>query len=140
MFFKSVFFSILFFLRFFLNPSLDKKLGIILFKNSNYFSFNLFNFFYSINIAKKSTNKLVVDFIKKGYVKSESVNQDEIDLINNKLKSQLSFDSHESLVVKGRQKVVISKSKSELNLIHPKDHDFFEGCRNKLGWSSGLVK
>jgi NAD+ kinase len=64
----------------------------------------------------------------------------KVDLINNKLKSQLSFDSHESLMVKGHQEIVISRSKSELNLIHPKDHDFFEGCRNKLGWSSGLVK
>ena len=63
-----------------------------------------------------------------------------VNLINSKLKSQLSFDSHESLMVKGQQKVVISKSKSDLNLIHPKDHDFFEGCRNKLGWSSGLTK
>ena len=63
-----------------------------------------------------------------------------VDLINSKLKSQLSFDSHDSLIVKGQQKVVISRSNSELNLIHPKDHDFFEGCRNKLGWSSGLVK
>jgi len=63
-----------------------------------------------------------------------------VDLINSKLKSQLSFDSHDSLIIKGQQKVVISRSNSELNLIHPKDHDFFEGCRNKLGWSSGLVK
>ena len=42
-------------------------------------------------------------------------------------------------MVKGKQKIVISKSKSELNLIHPQDHNFFEGCRNKLGWSSGIV-
>ena len=63
-----------------------------------------------------------------------------VDLISSKLKSQLSFDSHDSLIVKGKQKVVISRSNSELNLIHPKDHDFFEGCRNKLGWSTGLVK
>ena len=63
-----------------------------------------------------------------------------VDLINNKVKSQISFDSHESLMVKGGCKVMISRSKSELNLIHPKDHDFFEGCRNKLGWSTGLAK
>ena len=63
-----------------------------------------------------------------------------VDLIDNKVKSQLSFDSHQSLMVKGHQRVIISRSKSELNLIHPKDHDFFEGCRNKLGWSSGPVK
>ena len=63
-----------------------------------------------------------------------------VDLINNNVKSQISFDSHESLMVKGGCKVMISRSKSELNLIHPKDHDFYEGCRNKLGWSTGLAK
>tara|TARA_B110000014_G_scaffold220422_1_gene176474 strand:- start:945 stop:1817 length:873 start_codon:yes stop_codon:yes gene_type:complete len=63
-----------------------------------------------------------------------------LDLINNKLKSQLSFDSHESLTLKGINTIRISKSGSVLNLIHPEDHDFFEGCRNKLGWSSGIIK
>jgi NAD+ kinase len=40
--------------------------------------------------------------------------------------------------LKGLSKIIIAKSESVLSLIHPEDHDFFEGCRNKLGWSSGL--
>lgn len=60
----------------------------------------------------------------------------EIHLLNSKLKSQLSFDSHDSLLIKGIKNINVSKSSSVLTLIHPEGHDFFEGCRNKLGWSS----
>ena len=60
-----------------------------------------------------------------------------IELTNPQLSAQVSFDSHDSLTVKGIQEINISKSTSVLNLIHPLDHDFFGGCRNKLGWSSG---
>ena len=51
-------------------------------------------------------------------------------------KSTLSFDSHDNLLLAGNSNIEISKADSKLNLIHPKGHDFFEGCRNKLGWSS----
>ena len=64
----------------------------------------------------------------------------KINLIDKKLQSQLSFDSHDSLSFKGFKEIVISRADEVLNLVHPKDHDFFEGCRNKLGWSSGLNK
>ena len=62
-----------------------------------------------------------------------------IELINPQLSAQVSFDSHDTLTVKGIQEINISKSTSVLNLIHPLDHDFFGGCRNKLGWSSGPI-
>ena len=62
-----------------------------------------------------------------------------IELTNPQLSAQVSFDSHDSLTVKGIQEINISKSTSVLNLIHPLDHDFFGGCRNKLGWSSGQI-
>jgi len=62
-----------------------------------------------------------------------------IELTNPQLTAQVSFDSHDSLTVKGIQEINISKSTSVLNLIHPLDHDFFGGCRNKLGWSSSLI-
>ena len=62
-----------------------------------------------------------------------------IELTNPQLSAQVSFDSHDSLTVKGIQEINISKSASVLNLIHPLDHDFFSGCRNKLGWSSGPI-
>ena len=62
-----------------------------------------------------------------------------IELTNPQLSAQVSFDSHDTLTVKGIQEINISKSTSVLNLIHPLDHDFFGGCRNKLGWSSGPI-
>jgi NAD+ kinase len=61
-----------------------------------------------------------------------------VELIDKRLRSQLSFDSQDSINLKGLSKIIIAKSESVLSLIHPEDHDFFEGCRNKLGWSSGL--
>ena len=54
-------------------------------------------------------------------------------------KTSLSFDSHNSLHIPGENEINISKSSSMLNLLHPIDHDFYDGCRNKLGWSSGII-
>ena len=53
-------------------------------------------------------------------------------------KSFLSLDSHNNLKLKADEEVIIKKSSSKLKLVHPKDHDFFSACRNKLGWSLGL--
>ena len=54
-------------------------------------------------------------------------------------KANLSFDSHNSIHIPGENEIHISKSSSMLNLLHPVDHDFYDGCRNKLGWSSGII-
>ena len=55
-----------------------------------------------------------------------------------KSKAYLSFDSHEKLNLSNQKDVYIQKAKSELTLIHPKDHNFYSSCRNKLGWSLGV--
>tara|TARA_Y100000590_G_C15592634_1_gene966713 strand:- start:271 stop:1149 length:879 start_codon:yes stop_codon:yes gene_type:complete len=62
-----------------------------------------------------------------------------IKILSSKGNAKLSFDSHNTLPLKKHDVINISKNKSDLRLIHPKDHDFFEGCRNKLGWSSNLT-
>ncbi len=36
--------------------------------------------------------------------------------------------------------ISISKTKKTLKLVHPKDNDFFETCREKLGWSLNISK
>jgi NAD+ kinase len=36
--------------------------------------------------------------------------------------------------------IYISKKRHKLKLIHPLDHSFYASCRDKLGWSSRLVK
>ena len=61
-----------------------------------------------------------------------------IKMTEKKNKSVLSMDSHNSLQLTNGDIITISKGKSSLILIHPKGHNFFEACRNKLGWSSSL--
>jgi len=63
-----------------------------------------------------------------------------VELLNKKNKKHLSFDSHNSISLKGEAIVKIKKADAELTLIHPEDHSFFESCRDKLGWSSNLLK
>ena len=36
--------------------------------------------------------------------------------------------------------ISVSKMKKTLKLVHPKDNDFFEACREKLGWSLNISK
>ena len=76
-----------------------------------------------------STSPLIVD--SKSTLK--------VELINKDTKAKLSFDSHESISISGKTRIEIIKSKSQLTLIHPRDHDFFESCRTKLGWSTNLT-
>ena len=64
----------------------------------------------------------------------------KILIVDSANKASLSFDSHDSLNLQGGSEINISKSLSMLNLIHPVGHDFYDGCRNKLGWSSGIIK
>jgi len=63
-----------------------------------------------------------------------------IELIHQESSAKLSFDSHDSLTLKGKNQIKIKKSESLLTLIHPKDNDFFESCRTKLGWSNNLIE
>ena len=62
-----------------------------------------------------------------------------IKMTEKKNKSILSMDSHSSLTLRNGDIITISKGKSSLILIHPKGHDFFEACRNKLSWSSSVL-
>jgi len=62
----------------------------------------------------------------------------KIKIIDCKMKTMLSFDSHNTLPVKEGDVIFIDKNPGLLTLIHPKDHDFFSSCRDKLGWSIGI--
>ena len=73
-----------------------------------------------------STSPLVVD--------ADSVVK--VSLVDKTKRAQLSFDSHTNLILKGQQEIKVTKSKSKVRLIHPEGNDFFQACRNKLGWSS----
>ena len=57
-------------------------------------------------------------------------------LINNN-NAKIVLDGQNSLVHK-KGLIHVSKAKNKLTLIHPGEHDFYEACRKKLGWSSAI--
>jgi NAD+ kinase len=63
----------------------------------------------------------------------------QIKIIDCKNKAKLSFDSHDSITLNKGDVIDIKESKTKYSLIHPRGHDFFSACRNKLGWSSRIV-
>jgi len=52
----------------------------------------------------------------------------------------ISFDSHNKIKLSLGDEITINKTAEELILIHPKGHDFYSACREKLGWSLGTPK
>ena len=63
----------------------------------------------------------------------------KVILSDSSVNVHLSFDSHDLTKLSGNNEINICKSNSMLEFIHPFDHDFYDGCRNKLGWSSTIV-
>jgi len=59
-----------------------------------------------------------------------------ISIINSGNNAELSFDSQNIVNLGETGEIFLYKSKSLLTLLHPISHNFFESCRNKLGWSS----
>ncbi|MDU0355350.1 NAD(+) kinase [Paraglaciecola aquimarina] len=51
---------------------------------------------------------------------------------------QVSCDSHIVLTVLPGDEVIISKNSAKLSLIHPKNYNYFNVLRTKLGWGSKL--
>jgi NAD+ kinase len=66
------------------------------------------------------------------------INEDASVLVIPHKKGYLSFDSQSTLRVNKDDRIIINKTKDELNLVHPLEHDFFSACRTKLGWSLGV--
>ena len=62
----------------------------------------------------------------------------KIRIINCKKKTMLSLDSHNTLSLGVDDLITIDKNPGLITLIHPRDHDFFSSCRDKLGWSLGI--
>ena len=66
---------------------LDSKLGFLMFKNNNIFSYNLFHYFYEKNITNINSN-LYQSFLIKGFYKGPSINLDIINLIKKEMSLQ----------------------------------------------------
>jgi len=70
--------------------SINWFLGLKLFKNANYLSINLFNYFYKKNICnhKYLKENFVREYHLRGFVKLNKINSDTIKEINSELKNQ----------------------------------------------------
>ena len=65
----------------------------------------------------------------------ESESKIRVNLVKGSKKALVSFDSQGRFLLKANEEIHLSKSSSCLKLLHPKGQDFYEACRNKLGWS-----
>ena len=54
--------------------------------------------------------------------------------------AKICVDGQDDIDVPYGLNIAISKNEKTLKLVHPKDNDFFEACREKLGWSLYISK
>ena len=60
----------------------------------------------------------------------------DIELLKGPFKeAKICADGQEDISVPYMESIKISKMEKSLKLVHPKNNDFFEACREKLGWS-----
>ena len=65
----------------------------------------------------------------------------EIKILSGPLEdAKICADGQDDVSAKYDTVVAISKMNKSLKLIHPKNNDFFEACREKLGWSLDITK
>ncbi len=54
--------------------------------------------------------------------------------------AKICADGHDDIAVPYDEDIAITKMSNTLRLVHPIDNDFFEACREKLGWSLDISK
>ena len=54
--------------------------------------------------------------------------------------AKICVDGQDDIDVPYGLNIAFSKTEKTLKLVHPKDNDFFEACREKLGWSLNISK
>ena len=54
--------------------------------------------------------------------------------------AKICVDGQDDIDISYGEKISISKMEKTLKLVHPEDNDFFEACREKLGWSLNISK
>ena len=62
-------------------------------------------------------------------------------LVGHQVASSLNVtcDGQTSDLIRAGDEIVITKKPNRLKLIHPKDHNYYETCRTKLGWGKHLT-
>ena len=64
----------------------------------------------------------------------------EIQLIEGPLDhAMICVDGQKDIPIKYNNSISISKKNSSLKIIHPSNNDFYEACREKLGWSLDIT-
>ena len=64
-----------------------------------------------------------------------------VNLLNGPLdEAKICADGQDDISVPYIKDITVSKMKETLLLVHPKNNDFFEACREKLGWSLDISK
>ena len=64
-----------------------------------------------------------------------------IRLLKGPLKdAKICADGHDDIAVPYDEDIAVTKMNNSLRLVHPVDNDFFEACREKLGWSLDISK
>jgi len=65
----------------------------------------------------------------------------KVNLLNGPLnEAKICADGQDDISVPYIEDITIAKMKESLRLVHPKNNDFFEACREKLGWSLDISK
>ena len=54
--------------------------------------------------------------------------------------AKICVDGQDDIDISYGEKISIFKMEKTLKLVHPEDNDFFEACREKLGWSLNISK
>ena len=54
--------------------------------------------------------------------------------------AKICADGHDDIAAPYDEDIAITKMNNTLRLVHPLDNDFFEACREKLGWSLDISK
>ncbi|MDC1361108.1 NAD(+)/NADH kinase [Gammaproteobacteria bacterium] len=64
----------------------------------------------------------------------------EIQLIQGPLDhAMICVDGQQDIPIQYNESIVIRKKETSLRIIHPADNDFYEACREKLGWSLDIT-
>ena len=83
---------------------------------------------------RKGEDNMSIDYLK-------DCNTYHNDWIDTSDIDNIILDGNEEIPLKGDSRIFYAhKSQSQFKLIHPKEHDFFEACREKLGWSLDISK
>jgi NAD+ kinase len=62
----------------------------------------------------------------------------KVKLLSRHATPLVSCDGQEGVRVQADDLVYVRKKPHRLKLVHPRDHNFYQSCRSKLGWSSRL--